>query len=77
MNISSNGKIEAAAAIGSVGAGIAGAILFEPILLVAGALAAIVATTLQLRDARQRREIDLKLNELSQHEHAVGSGQRY
>jgi hypothetical protein len=76
MNISSNGKIEAAAAIGSVGAGIAGAIFFEPILLVAGAVAAIVATTLQLRDARLRREIDVKLGELNHHEH-VGSGHRY
>jgi hypothetical protein len=72
MNISTNSKIEVAAAIGGVGAGIAGAVLLEPVLMVAGAAAALVATGLQLHEARLRRRIDSSLKSIS-HPEKVGS----
>jgi hypothetical protein len=77
MNISTNGKIEVVAAIGGVGAGIAGAVLLEPVLLVAGVAAAVVATGLQLREARMRRDVDSSLEKLSTPERIESVRQHY
>jgi hypothetical protein len=60
MRISSKGKIEAAAAVASVGAGIAGAIMMEPIILAGAAVAAAVATGLQFQESRKRYEEALR-----------------
>jgi len=62
MRISSAGKIEAAVALASVGVGIAGAVLMEPVILAGAAVGAVVATSLQFRESRlhkeeQRREL--------------------
>ena len=58
MNISATGKVEALAALGSVGAGLAGVLLLEPIILIGAAVAAVVATTLQLKSAKASRDED-------------------
>lgn len=58
MRLSTSGKIEAAAAIGGVSAGIVGAVLLEPVWMVAGVGAAIVATGLQLHESRLRRRVE-------------------
>jgi hypothetical protein len=58
MNISTVGKVEVATALGSVGAGIVGAVLLEPILLIGAAVGAVAATVLQVRESRIRKTED-------------------
>ncbi len=64
MGLSTTGKVEAVAAMTSVGATIAGAVLLQPLILAGALVAAVVATTLQFREAslHRREALERKAN---------------
>jgi len=62
MGLSTTGKIEVAAAMTSVGATVAGAVLLQPLILAGAFVAAVVATILQFSEARLHRREALKRN---------------
>lgn len=62
MGLSTTGKVEVIAAMVSVGATLAGAVLLQPLLLAGAFAAAVVATTLQFGEARRHRRESLRQN---------------